>query len=59
MKAAQRSEDNQKDKKAKGDGKDADHLTGSEIERIQAGYMPMIDQMRTKLSELDKQIKPS
>jgi hypothetical protein len=29
------------------------------MEKIQARYMPMIDQMRTKLSVLDLQKKPS
>jgi len=59
MKAKQRNEFNQKDIEAKGEGKDANHLTESEIEKIQARYMPMIDQMRTKLSVLDLQKKPS
>jgi hypothetical protein len=59
MKAKQRNEFNQKDIEAKGEGKDANHLTESEIERIQARYMPMIDRMRTKLSVLDLQKKPS
>jgi hypothetical protein len=59
MKAKQRNEFNQKDIEAQGEGKDANHLTESEMEKIQARYMPMIDQMRTKLSVLDLQKKPS